>query len=409
MVPKRPNGAQRKSQAPSVDPQLCTPRKLGATFQRSRSSFNCPNLRHSPPILPSGPILPPPCLAGQNPQIWSIQLTANPPPLSSLYICLPLFPTSQLRRTLTMASKFRTIFFFLPFLLFPAATAFNITQILGQFSDFSNLNNLLTRTQLASEINSRQTVTVLAVNNAALSSVSNLPTDVLKKVLALHVVLDYFDRDKITRLSNRSAILATLFQASGLATGQNGFLNVTDMGNGQIALGSAAPGSNLDARFVGVLVTHPYNISVLKISGVITPPGLGISNSSGSSSPSPAPTSPFPAPRMAPGPSMGAPRMAPVPAFAPRGWSMAPARSPSYRSPSPSEAASPQPVVVRPPAPRAAPPMVAGGSPTRSPSGRVADVPSAKAPNDDSSGARHVAAVAGLAGAMGAAFLVLSS
>ncbi|KAG1326920.1 putative Fasciclin-like arabinogalactan protein 14 [Cocos nucifera] len=137
-----------------------------------------------------------------------------------------------------MASKFRTVFFLLPFLLFPAATAFNITSILGQFSDFSNLNNLLTQTQLASQINSRQTVTVLVVNNAALSSVSNLRTDVLKKVLALHVVFDYFDRDKITKLSNRSAILTTLFQACGLATGQNGFLNVTDMGNGQIALGS---------------------------------------------------------------------------------------------------------------------------------------------------------------------------
>lgn len=293
-----------------------------------------------------------------------------------------------------MASKFHTVFFLLPFLLFTAATAFNITLILGQFSDFSNLNNLLTQTQLASEINGRQTITVLAVNNAALSSVSNLPTDVLKKVLALHVVLDYFDHDKFSKLSNGSVIVTTLFQATGIGTGQiNGFLNMTNMGNGEIALGSAAPGSNLTSRFVSVLVTHPYNISVVQISGVIVPPGLGISNGNGSSSPSPAPSSPFPAPRMTPGPSIGAPWLAPMPAFAPR-RSMAPA-----------------PVVVRPPAPRAAPPMTAGGSPlgspTGSPSGGVADVPSHTASDDDSSGAQHVVG-AGLVVAMAAAFLVLS-
>ncbi|CAL9115552.1 unnamed protein product, partial [Musa textilis] len=197
-----------------------------------------------------------------------------------------------------------TILLFLPFLLFPLATSHNITTMLAKFSDFSTFSDLLTRTQLASDINSRKTITVLAVNNDAISSASGQPTDELKKILSLHVVLDYYDGDKLHKLPNRSAILTTLFQSSGVASGRRGFLNATDMDNGQVSLGSAVPGSSLDANFVKVLATQPYNISVLQISSVIVPPGLGDGAAAPKASPA---TSKSAAPSLAPSEAAASP------------------------------------------------------------------------------------------------------
>ncbi|URD73781.1 fasciclin-like arabinogalactan protein [Musa troglodytarum] len=167
----------------------------------------------------------------------------------------------------------------LPFLLFPLATSHNITTMLAN----------------------RKTITVLADNNDAISSASGQPTDELKKILSLHVVLDYYDGDK---LPNRSAILTTLFQSSGVASGSSGFLNATDMDNGQVSLGSAVPGSSLDANFVKVLATQPYNISVLQISSVIVPPGLGDGAAAPKASPA---TSKSAAPSLAPSEAAASP------------------------------------------------------------------------------------------------------
>ncbi|KAJ8486268.1 hypothetical protein OPV22_018753 [Ensete ventricosum] len=204
-------------------------------------------------------------------------------------------------------------------LLFPLAAPHNITKILAQQPDFSTFSDLLTQTHLSADINSRSTITVLAVSNGAISSVSDKPIDTIKKILSLHVILDYYDDNKIRKISNHSAIFTTLFQASGGAVGQNGFLNVTDMENGQVAFGSAVAGSSLTANFVKVLATQPYNISVLQISSVIVPPNLSSGASSNHSTKPPA-SSPTPtaAPKTAPAPPTAAPSEAPSEAASPR-------------------------------------------------------------------------------------------
>ncbi|RRT72431.1 hypothetical protein B296_00014995 [Ensete ventricosum] len=275
-------------------------------------------------------------------------------------------------------------FFFLPFLLFPLAASHNITRILAQFDDFSTFSSLLTQAQLVSDINSRRTITVLAVDNSAVSSASGRPTDELKKILSLHVVLDYFDGEKLHNLYNHTAILTTLFQATGLATGRNGFLNVTNMGNGEIAFGSAVPGSSLVANFVKVVATRPYNISVIQISSVIVPPSI----SGGASNHSAPPTA------------------APVAAPAPANATLTPTLAPSEDAPSPTPDAESPSDVSEGPSPADAPasdtpaasppgPMSPDGSPAGAPSGDAAD-----APAGDSSAAERVVAGAGVAIAM---------
>ncbi|XP_043720766.1 fasciclin-like arabinogalactan protein 14 [Telopea speciosissima] len=210
-------------------------------------------------------------------------------------------------------------------LFFTSATAFNITKILGANSDFSNLNDLLTQTQLASQINSRQTITLLALDNGAIGSLSGKSNDEVKNILELHVVLDYYDQKKLEKISNKTALLTTLFQTSGLANSQLGFLNVTVTSDG-IAFGSAVKGSPIDSKLVKSVASQPYNISVLQISAPILPQGIdGVkANSSSNHTVSSPPPSDSPA---------GAPKKSPT---------KAPTGSPS-KAPSPKSAKAPAP------------------------------------------------------------------
>ncbi|KAF0909910.1 hypothetical protein E2562_001174 [Oryza meyeriana var. granulata] len=145
-------------------------------------------------------------------------------------------------------------------------------RILGEFSDFSTFNDLLTQTKLADEINRRQTITVLAVDNGAAGGISSLPSDVQRKVLSVHVVLDYYDTDKLGAMKNHSAVLTTLFQSSGQATDRMGFLNYTKRPDGVMVFYSAEPGAPVNSQMVKVVASRPYNISVLQISSAIVPP-----------------------------------------------------------------------------------------------------------------------------------------
>lgn len=175
------------------------------------------------------------------------------------------------------------------------AAAFNITRLLGEFSDFSTFNNLLSQTKLAEEINRRQTITVLAVDNGAASVISSLASDVQRKVLSMHVVLDYYDTAKLEPIKNHTTLLTTMFQSSGKATDRMGYLNFTKRSDGVMVFGSAQPGAPKNSLMLKSVASRPYNISVLQVSAPIVPPGVGGSLDSGAPPPHKA-TAPAPAP-----------------------------------------------------------------------------------------------------------------
>ncbi|KAJ6702376.1 FASCICLIN-LIKE ARABINOGALACTAN PROTEIN [Salix koriyanagi] len=205
-------------------------------------------------------------------------------------------------------------------LFFNTARAFNITQILSQYSDFKTFSSYLTETQLAGEINSRQTITVLVVEDGNMSPLSGKPKDEIKNVLSGHVILDYYDVAKLQKLQNKTAMLTTLFQSSGQAVGQQGFLNVTVLSTNSVAFGSAAPGSSLSSNLVKSVSSQPYNISVLQVSNIIVPAGTGKTNSTTSpvtvGSPKTSPTSPASSPEKPPSSSNPPPSKAPAPSTA---------------------------------------------------------------------------------------------
>ncbi|CBI28444.3 unnamed protein product, partial [Vitis vinifera] len=152
-----------------------------------------------------------------------------------------------------------------------ATHAHNITHILAKYPEFSTFSHYLTVTHLAGEINRRQTITVLAVSNAGMADLlsKHLSVYVIKNVLSLHVLVDYFGARKLHQITDGTASSATLFQSTGSAPGTAGFVNITDLKHGKVGFGAQDSG-HLNAYFVKSVVEIPYNISVLEISQILT-------------------------------------------------------------------------------------------------------------------------------------------
>ncbi|GAU15187.1 hypothetical protein TSUD_09250 [Trifolium subterraneum] len=154
--------------------------------------------------------------------------------------------------------------------------AFNITELLGDKPDYANFNKYLNETKLVDQINKRNTITVLALSNDAMSTISGKSPEVTKAIMSTHVLLDYFDVKKLRQvIIGKGRPLTTLYQASGLAVNQQGFLKAALTGDGLIALGSAVPGAPKPySKIVQIVVSQPYNISILEVSSPIVAPGI---------------------------------------------------------------------------------------------------------------------------------------
>lgn len=150
----------------------------------------------------------------------------------------------------------------------------NITAMLKDFPEYSEFSDYLTKTRLADEVNSRQTITVLALTNSEMDAIAKKPLSVIKSVLSLHIVLDYYDPQKLHKIPEGSTLTTTLYQTTGNAPGKLGFVNITDLKGGKVGFGSAAPGSKLDSSYTKSVKQIPYNISVLEISQPILAPGI---------------------------------------------------------------------------------------------------------------------------------------
>ncbi|KAF3439961.1 hypothetical protein FNV43_RR18239 [Rhamnella rubrinervis] len=173
------------------------------------------------------------------------------------------------------ALQFRLVVSLCLLALSAVVSAHNITDILSGFPEYSVYNNYLSQTKLADDVNSRQTITVLVFTNGVMSAlVAKHQLSVIKKVLSLHIVLDYYDPKKLHQISKGTTLSTTLYQTTGNAPGNYGFVNITDLQGGKVGFGSAVPGSKLDSSFTKSVKQIPYNISVLEISEPIIAPGI---------------------------------------------------------------------------------------------------------------------------------------
>ncbi|KAF6136404.1 hypothetical protein GIB67_006644 [Kingdonia uniflora] len=135
----------------------------------------------------------------------------------------------------------------------------------------------------------------------------------------------------------KSSLLTTLFQSSGVAMNEQGFINVTKTVSGEIEFGSAVKGAPLTSKLVKMVAAQPYNISVLQISSPIVPTGIENANPNSTASPphSASPATPPPSEGPA-GPVAGSPKASKAPAPT-KASPSAPSESPSDSADAPSD------------------------------------------------------------------------
>ncbi|CAD6242584.1 unnamed protein product [Miscanthus lutarioriparius] len=156
--------------------------------------------------------------------------------------------------------------------------ALNITAILSGRRDLAEFSRELAATGLADDINGRNTITVLAVDDAHMAPLKarGLPRETLRHVLSLHVLVDYYDDAKLHRLPGGSADVSTLFQASGDAPGSAGMVKIAERRGGGVAFvpqdNDGDDAGSTTVFYVRSVHQTPYNISVLQVSGVISSP-----------------------------------------------------------------------------------------------------------------------------------------
>ncbi|KAK4437452.1 Fasciclin-like arabinogalactan protein 2 [Sesamum alatum] len=175
------------------------------------------------------------------------------------------------------------IFCFLPLLLLLSSAAFaapdgahNITRILAKHPEFSTFNHYLSTTHLAAEINRRRTITVCAVDNAAMNELlaKHYPLPTIKNILSLHIFADYFGAKKLHQITKGSTTTSSLFQATGEAAGTSGYVNITDMKGGKVGFSPVDNdgGGRPMATYVKSIEEQAYVISVIQISHILSSP-----------------------------------------------------------------------------------------------------------------------------------------
>lgn len=63
------------------------------------------------------------------------------------------------------------------------------------------------------------------------------PLSVIKNALSLHILLDYWDNQKLHQISDGTTLSTTLYQTTGNAVGKLSIVNITDLKGGKAGFG----------------------------------------------------------------------------------------------------------------------------------------------------------------------------
>lgn len=151
-----------------------------------------------------------------------------------------------------------------------AATKYNITKILAPYKEYSKFNDMLSKTRLAYDINRRQTITVLAVDNSAMSALDHYSLQTIRHILELHVLVDYYGDKKLKKLAHGSTASSSMFQATGSASGMSGYVNITRKDGKVSFMTEDADDTAKPSRYVKSVKEFPYDIAVLQVSSIIS-------------------------------------------------------------------------------------------------------------------------------------------
>ncbi|XP_027109183.2 fasciclin-like arabinogalactan protein 4 [Coffea arabica] len=151
-----------------------------------------------------------------------------------------------------------------------------ITNLLSSYPDLSDFSDLLTSTAVASDLASRTSITLLAVPNAFLHS-SDLAnhhsppspsSPNLADVLRYHVLLEYLSWPDFRLIPPNGRLVTTLFQATGRASTNSGFVNIT---RNPVSNAITLHSSTSNATLLSLVKTLPYNVSIFSIDSLLIP------------------------------------------------------------------------------------------------------------------------------------------
>ncbi|KHN13519.1 Fasciclin-like arabinogalactan protein 1, partial [Glycine soja] len=147
----------------------------------------------------------------------------------------------------------------------------NISSILAKHHEFFTFNHYLTLTHLALEINGKTAIIVCAVDNAAMSNLllKHPSIYVVKNILSLHVLLNYFGAKKLHQITNGTTLTITMYQATGTDPESVGFVNIIDLHGKKVTFAPENNDDTLSSTFVKSIKEIPYNISVIQMSKVL--------------------------------------------------------------------------------------------------------------------------------------------
>ncbi|KAI3811588.1 hypothetical protein L1987_21314 [Smallanthus sonchifolius] len=172
------------------------------------------------------------------------------------------------------------------YLLFHSTTlisAVNITHLLSPYPDLSDFSDLLSTTTVAVDLSQRTSLTLLAVPNSILRSsdiIRRSPSSTnIADVIRYHVLLQYLSLNDLRRFPPSGKLITTLFQTTGRATNNFGYVNVTYDGQTNTttvrspAAYSQPPNT---ATVISLIKTLPYNVSIYSVNSLIVPYGFDL-------------------------------------------------------------------------------------------------------------------------------------
>ncbi|KAJ7980857.1 Fasciclin-like arabinogalactan protein [Quillaja saponaria] len=162
----------------------------------------------------------------------------------------------------------------------------NITTLLCAFPEFSDFTSLFSSsTSVASDLTQRSFITLLVVPNPSLSNDEDLthhrlsPTS-LADVLRYHVLLEFLSWSDLNSIPASGKLVTTLFQTTGRATGNYGFVNITrDPSSGVVSIRSPAPFSPSNVTVLSPVKALPYNVSIFSVNTLLIPSGIDLTAS----------------------------------------------------------------------------------------------------------------------------------
>lgn len=166
----------------------------------------------------------------------------------------------------------------LHFLLLTPISSLNITTLLSPYPNLSDFSSLLSTTAVAADLDSRSSLTLLAVPNSILRSTDpthHLPSSTsLPDVLRYHVLLQYLSWPDLTQIPPTGKLITTLFQTTGRAVNDFGSVNIThDPATDAVTLSSPSAYSPSNSTVLSLVKSIPYTLTILSINSLLIPSG----------------------------------------------------------------------------------------------------------------------------------------